>query len=62
MIIARMNFTPADKLVDDVWGPIGTHERDVMEAQLKEDVQSYFLRETIKTEWLKHYMNIKNGG
>ena len=51
--MAKMNFTSADKLVDDVWGPIGTPERDVMEAQLKEDVQSYFLLESIKAERLK---------
>ena len=43
-----MNFTPADKLVDDVWGKVGTPERDAMEAQLKEDIQAYFVGEAIK--------------
>ena len=26
--MAKMNFTPADDLVDEVWGKIGTPERD----------------------------------
>lgn len=30
--MAKMNFTPADKLIDDVWGKVGTPERDAMEA------------------------------
>ena len=25
--MAKMNFTPADKLIDDVWGKVGTPER-----------------------------------
>ena len=31
--MAKMNFTPADDLVDEVWGKIGTPERDAMEAK-----------------------------
>ena len=30
----NISFTPSDKLVDEVWGPIGTPKRDAMEAQL----------------------------
>ena len=37
----KMNFTPADDLVDEVWGKIGTPERDAMEARLKEEVRAY---------------------
>lgn len=48
-----MNFTPADKLIDDVWGKVGTPERDAMEAQLKEEVQAYFVGEAIKNARLK---------
>ena len=48
-----MNFTPADELIDDVWGKIGTPERDAMEAQLKEEVQAYFVGEAIKKARLK---------
>ena len=51
--MARMNFTPADELIDDVWGKIGTPERDAMEAQLKEEVQAYFVGEAIKKARLK---------
>ena len=43
-----MNFTPADEMKDELWGPIGTPERDAMEAQLKEDIQAYFVGEAIK--------------
>lgn len=46
--MAKMNFTPADKLIDDVWGKVGTPERDAMEAQLKEEIQAYFVGEAIK--------------
>ncbi len=48
-----MNFTPADDMKDELWGPIGTPERDAMEAQLKEDIQAYFVGEAIKAERLK---------
>lgn len=53
LIMAKMNFTPADELVDEVWGPIGTPERDAMEAQLKEEIQAYFVGEAIKNARLK---------
>lgn len=48
-----MKFTPADELIDDVWGKVGTPERDAMEAQLKEDMQAYFVGEAIKKARLK---------
>ncbi len=51
-----MNFTPADELVDEVWGPIGTPERDAMEAQLKEEIQAYFVGEAIKNARLKQHL------
>lgn len=38
---------------DELWGPIGTPERDAMEAQLKEDIQAYFVGEAIKKARLK---------
>lgn len=46
--MAKMNFTPADDMKDELWGPVGTPERDAMEAQLKEDIQAYFVGEAIK--------------
>ena len=48
-----MKFTPADELIDAVWGKVGTPERDAMEAQLKEDIQSYFVGEAIKKARLR---------
>lgn len=48
-----MKFTPADELIDAVWGKVGTPERDAMEAQLKEDIQAYFVGEAIKKAQLR---------
>ena len=48
-----MNFTPADDYIDEVWGKIGSPERDKMEEQVKEEVNAYLLGETIKKERLK---------
>ena len=46
--MARMKLTPASELVDEVWGKIGTPERDGMEAQVKETLNAYFVGEAIK--------------
>lgn len=43
-----MTLTTLDELNESIWGPIGTPERDKMEAQLKEDLNAYLLGETIK--------------
>lgn len=43
-----MNLTPLSVLVDETWGPIGTPERDEMEAQLEADVNAYFVGAAIK--------------
>lgn len=48
-----MKFTPADDLINDVWGKTGTPERDAMEAKLKEEVHAYFVGEAIKNARLK---------
>lgn len=48
-----MKLTPLSEIVDEVWGPIGTPERDAMEAQLKEDIQAYFVGEAIKKARLR---------
>lgn len=46
--MAKYNLTSVDELNDEIWGPIGTPERDEMEAQLKEHMEAYFLGEAIK--------------
>ena len=51
--MAKMNLTPLSVLVDEAWGPIGTPERDAMEARLKEELQAYHIGETIKAERIK---------
>ncbi len=54
--MAKMNLTPLSELVDEVWGPIGTPERDAMEAKLKEELQAYHLGEAIKQERLRQHL------
>ena len=54
--MARMNLTPASVLVDEVWGKIGTPERDEMEAQLKEDLHDYFVGEAIRKARLAQHL------
>ena len=49
----KMNLTPLSVIVDEVWGKIGTPERDAMEAQLKEELQAYHIGKAIKEERLK---------
>lgn len=51
--MAKMNFKPADEFVDEVWGKIGTPERNKMEEQVKEEVNSYLLGEAIKKERIR---------
>lgn len=46
--MSKIKLTSLDELNDQIWGPKGTPERDQMEAQLKEDLNAYFLGETIK--------------
>lgn len=46
--MTQMNLTPLDSLVDDVWGKVGTPERDAMEKQLHEDVNAYLVGEAIR--------------
>ena len=48
-----MKFTQADELIDAVWGKVGTQDLDAMEAQLKEDIQAYFVGEAIKKARLR---------
>ena len=54
--MTKMSFTPSGKLIDDVWGKVGTPARDAMEEQLKEEVQAYFVGEAIKNARLKQHL------
>lgn len=51
--MSNMHFSSADQLIDDVLGQIGTPERDAIEAQLKEEAQSYFVGDAIRKARLK---------
>lgn len=52
--MAQMKFRKADALIDDVWGKVGSPERDAMEAQLKEEVNAYYVGEAIKKVRIQH--------
>lgn len=54
--MAKMNYTPADEYVDEVWGKIGTPERDEMEARLREEVNTYLVGEAIKNARTKQHL------
>lgn len=43
-----MNLHSFDDYKDELFGKIGTPERDEVEAQLKEEVENYFVGETIR--------------
>lgn len=51
--MAKMNLTPLGDIVDEVWGKIGTPERDAMEVQLKEALHAYYVGEAIKKARIK---------
>lgn len=57
--MAQMHLTPLSEVVDEVWGKTGTKERDMMEMQLKEDVNAYYLGEAIRKA-RKHRISPKN--
>ena len=46
--MAKMNMTSLDELTDEVFGKVGTAKRDAMEKQLTEEVNAYFVGETIR--------------
>lgn len=46
--MTNKNITPLSNIVDELWGPIGTPERDCMETQLQEDLNAFHVGEAIK--------------
>ena len=46
--MAKMNMTSLDELTDEVFGKEGTAKRDAMEKQITEEVNAYFVGETIR--------------
>lgn len=43
-----IKLTPLSEIVDEVWGKVGTSERDEMENQLKEELHAYYVGMVIK--------------
>lgn len=46
--MAKLKLTPLSAITDEAWGPVGTPERDAMEARLKAEVDAYFVGEAIR--------------
>lgn len=46
--MTNLKLTPVSAMVDELWGPVGTPERDAMEARLKAEVDAYFVGEAIR--------------
>ncbi|WP_130893081.1 helix-turn-helix domain-containing protein [Paraprevotella xylaniphila] len=46
--MAQMNLHSFDDYKDELFGKVGTPERDAVEAQLKEEVENYFVGEAIR--------------
>lgn len=60
--MTQMKLISSDKLVDDVWGKIGTPERDAMEDKLEEEVKSYYVGEAIKKARISQKLTQKQLG
>lgn len=46
--MAKPKLIPFDEVIDRVWGEKGTPDRDEMEVQLHEELNTYFLGEALK--------------
>ncbi len=46
--LGNMNLYSLEEINDEVFGKIGTPERDAMENQLKEELEAYHIGETIR--------------
>jgi DNA-binding XRE family transcriptional regulator len=54
--MAQMKVTPLSEIVDEVWGPAGTPERDGMEARLKEELRARRIGEAIRSARVSQHM------
>ncbi len=45
----KMNLVPADNLIDDVWGPVGTPRRNEMEEQIEAEIKAREVGGTIRS-------------
>lgn len=46
--LGNMTLYSLEEINDEIWGKIGTPERDAMEAQLKEELDAYHVGEAIR--------------
>ena len=60
--MTQMKLTPLSDIVDEVWGKVGTPERDAMEAQLQEDLKACQLGEALKDERKKRNLTQRQLG
>lgn len=60
--MAKPKLIPFDEVLDRVWGEIGTPDRDKMEVQIREELESCFMGEAIrKTRKGKHLTQAQLG-
>lgn len=55
--MAQMELTNAEDFIDEVWGKIGTPERDAMEARIKEEMEAHYVGEAIKKARLQQRLS-----
>ncbi len=55
--MAKMKFYTHEEISDEIWGKIGTPERDAMEAQLKEDINAWHVGEAIRKARLQQNLS-----
>ncbi len=55
--VGDMKFYTLDEVTDEVWGKIGTPDRDAMEAQLKEEINAWHVGEAIKKARLQQNLS-----
>lgn len=46
--LGNMTLYTLEEINDEIWGKVGTPERDAMEAQLKEELDAYRVGEAIR--------------
>ena len=55
--MAKIELTSLSEHVNKAWREIGTPARDAMEAQLKDEVDAYFVGEAIRKARLKQNLS-----
>ena len=57
-----IKLVPADSLIDDVWGRVGTPRRDEMEAQIEAEIKAREVGDTIRSTRISHNLTRRQLG